>query len=136
MPVEEKKKPVEENKTPVKEKRPGWLPEKTMCDFCNKTVVEKGGVYCGRKRDDGTYVGCFKAICWKCMNKGLKDIVGGIKTTKKEFVELGPGAWWMHEACMSAEDKKAYFGEEEDDDIGKPKDMDSDEEGDGKFAWE
>merc|ERR1712232_945992 len=94
----------------------------------------KGGVYCGRKQPDGATVGCFKAICWKCMNKGGKDTVGGIRTTKAEFIELGSGAWWMHEACMSDGDKSAYFGEDED--IGKPKDMEDDsDDGGGKFAW-
>eukprot|EP00929_Paragymnodinium_shiwhaense_P112339 TRINITY_DN80596_c0_g1_i1.p1 TRINITY_DN80596_c0_g1~~TRINITY_DN80596_c0_g1_i1.p1 ORF type:complete len:595 (-),score=132.91 TRINITY_DN80596_c0_g1_i1:64-1848(-) len=120
----------------VEEKRIGWLPDKTSCVYCNKAVMAKGGVYCGRKRPDGTAVGCFKSICWKCMNKGGKDTIGSIKTKKAEFEDLGPSAWWMHDKCMKPEDKAAYFGEEEED-IGKPKDMDeeSDEEP-GKFAWE
>lgn len=118
---------------PVKEEtRIGWLPDKTACSMCKKAVVEKGGVYCGRKRPDGTYGGCFASICWKCMNKGGKEL-GGVRTTKAEFASLGPGAWWMHESCMNAEDKKAYFGEDEDDDAKKCDDSDDEP---GKFAWE
>merc|ERR1711972_111422 len=125
---------------PVKEEtRFGWLPEGTRCSKCEKVVVAKGGVYCGRKRTDGSIGGCFLGYCWKCMNK-WKDEVGSIRTTKSEFNELGPGAWWMHEKCMTSEDKRLYFGEDDDDgdeDVGKPKDMeDSDDEPGGKFAWE
>jgi len=135
MQVWEKLQGIEKPKAVVEETRFGWLPEKANCAMCNKAVVAKGGVYCGRKRFDGACGGCFQGICWKCMNKGSKDMLGSIKTTKSEFTSLGAGAWWMHERCMTAEDKSAYFGEE-DDDVGKPKDADDSEEEDGKFAWE
>jgi hypothetical protein len=122
----------------VKEEiRFGWLPEGKQCSKCEKIVVEKGGVLCGRKRKDGSIGGCSKGYCWKCMNK-WKDEVGKIRTTKSEFSELGDDAWWMHEKCMTKEYKRLYFGEDDDDeDIGKPKDMEeSDDEPSGKFAWE
>jgi len=118
------------------ETRIGWLPDKAKCSKCEKAVVLKGGVYCGRKRPDGEYGGCFESICWKCMNKAGKEI-GSIRTTKAEFSSLGPGAWWMHEVCMSAEDKRAYFGEDDDEDNPKKGDADeSDDDHPGKFAWE
>lgn len=122
----------------VEEKRIGWLPEGTKCTRCEKGVVEFGGVYCGRSRPNGTYGGCFGGYCWKCMNKGSKEEIGGIRTTKAEFGSLGAGAWWMHESCMSVEDKRVYYGEEEDEDVGKAHDLDSDDEDGpkGKFAWE
>lgn len=124
-----------ERKVPVKEEtRIGWLPEKATCSRCEKNVVNKGGVYCGRRRPAGGVRGCFAAICWKCMNKYGKEL-GSIRTTKAEFTDLGPDAWWMHEACMDEADRRAYFGEEED--IGKPKDLEDDsDDGGGKFAWE
>mmetsp|Transcript_25691 Transcript_25691/g.59883 ORF Transcript_25691/g.59883 Transcript_25691/m.59883 type:complete len:614 (-) Transcript_25691:79-1920(-) len=118
------------------ETRIGWLPDGTKCSMCEKSVVERGGVWCGRKRPSCETAGCFKAVCWKCMNKRGKDGVGGIRTTKAEFAEIGPAAWWMHEACMSGEDRKAYFGEEDDaDDVDKPKDEEEDD-GPATFAWE
>jgi len=118
------------------ETRIGWLPDGAKCSSCEKSVLEKGGVWCGRKRSSGPAGGCFAAVCWKCMNKRGKEGVGGIRTTKAEFAELGPSAWWMHEACMNAEDRKAYFGEEDEEDVGKPKDQDDDEDGPATFAWE
>jgi len=127
----------EEPQAPVEETRIGWLPEGVECSKCGKNVADKGGVYCGRKRPDKTVCGCFAAICWKCMNKASKDEVGSVRTSKTEFASLGADAWWMHERCMTAEDKKAYFGEDDDEEVGEPKDMDDDsDEGDGKFAWE
>lgn len=134
----EPEKPAEPEKLPEpveEESRYGWLPEGTLCTLCEKAVVEKGGVYCGRKRPNASIGGCLKGYCWKCMNK-RKDAIGSIRTNKSEFTDLGSDAWWMHEKCMSAEDKRLYFGEE-DEDVGKIKDMeDSDSEPDGKFAWE
>eukprot|EP00927_Polykrikos_kofoidii_P079371 TRINITY_DN76161_c0_g1_i1.p1 TRINITY_DN76161_c0_g1~~TRINITY_DN76161_c0_g1_i1.p1 ORF type:complete len:637 (-),score=133.86 TRINITY_DN76161_c0_g1_i1:67-1977(-) len=131
----EKLQGIERKKPAVVETRFGWLPEKSTCSYCNKAVVDKGGVYCGRQRPDSTFGGCFKSICWKCMNKGGKDFIGSLRTSKAEFEAFGPGPWWMHEACMGAEDKRSYFGEE--DDVGKPKDLEEDsEEETGKFAWE
>merc|ERR1712150_127361 len=100
---------------PKEETRIGWLPEGAQCSICDKVVVAQGGVYCGRQRSEGNYGGCFQEICWKCMNKGTKASIGSIKTSKTEFSSLGPDAWWMHEKCMSQEDKDAYFGEEDDD---------------------
>lgn len=121
---------------PVKEEtRIGWLPDKSKCSKCEKAVVEKGGVYCGRRRPSGECGGCFVGICWKCMNKSGKEL-GSVRTTKAEFASLGPDAWWMHEACMSAEDKRAYFGEEEEESANKRGADDSDDEHPGKFEWE
>jgi len=135
----EKPKPVEVQK---EETRIGWLPDGAVCSLCSKTVVEKGGVYCGRKRPSGQYGGCFQAICWKCMNKH-RDKIGKIKTTKSEFSSLGAGAWWMHEKCMSEEDKKDYFGDDEEEEekeeapkAKRPKKKFKDEAEDAKFAWE
>jgi hypothetical protein len=131
-------KPEELPAPPPKEEetRMGFLPAGTACSRCGKIVAEQGGVYCGRKMADGTVRGCHQAICWKCMNKGGKDF-GTIKCTKSEFLGIGVGAWWMHEGCMLAEDKRAYFGEE-DDVIEAPKDQEeeSEDDGPGKFAWE
>jgi len=72
---------------------------------------------------DKTFRGCFEQICWKCMNKGGKDF-GTIKCTKAEFAEMGEGAWWMHEKCMTPEDKRAYFGEEDGGGDGDEEDAD------------
>ncbi|CAE7906578.1 NFI1 [Symbiodinium necroappetens] len=114
--------PEEKQEKPKEKERIGWLPDGATCSLCSKSVVEKGGVYCGRKRSSGELAGCFEAICWKCMNKH-RDKIGKIKTTKSEFGSLGAGAWWMHEKCMTPEDKKDYFGEDEEDDVEdvKPK---------------
>lgn len=109
---------------PVEETRIGWLPEGAICSRCEKNVVENGGVYCGRKRPDGEFAGCFQEICWKCMNKASKEALGSIKTSKTEFASLGDEAWWMHEKCMTSKDKGDYFGEEEEK---------SEEE--GNFQW-
>lgn len=131
--------PEEKQEKPKEKERIGWLPDGATCSLCSKSVVEKGGVYCGRKRSSGELAGCFEAICWKCMNKH-RDKIGKIKTTKSEFGSLGAGAWWMHEKCMTPEDKKDYFGEDEEDDVEdvkpkRPKKKFKDEEN-GKFAWE
>jgi len=137
MLVWEKLQGIERPVEKKEETRIGWLPDGSRCSKCEKSVMARGGVYCGRRRPDGTYGGCFQEICWKCMNKASKDQIGSIKTNKAEFTSLGPSAWWMHESCMSAEDKRAYFGEDDDEDVGKPKDAeDSDDEQPGKFAWE
>jgi len=137
-PEPEKPKPAETPPEPKQAEAPrvGWLPEGARCSRCEKTVVERGGVYCSRRRANGEFVGCFVEICWKCMNKGSKDEIGGIRTSKTEFSSLGPDAWWMHERCMTPEDKRSYFGEEEDDDVGKPKDAEESDEEPGTFAWE
>lgn len=132
QPPQPKEEKVEEKK---EETRIGWLPDKAQCSKCDKLVVEKGGVYCGRRRIDGCG-GCFKAICWKCMNKCTKEEIGGIRTKKAEFASLGAGAWWMHEQCMTADDKRAYFGEDDELDNPKRRGDDSDDEQPGKFAWE
>lgn len=138
MLIWEKLQGIAKPEEPREETRFGWLPEGSQCSRCEKTVVDQGGVFCGRKRPDGACVGCFLGICWKCMNKGSKEEIGSIRTSKTEFASLGPDAWWMHEKCMTAEDKRAYFGdEEEEDDVGQPKDAeDSEDDHRGKFAWE
>ncbi|CAK9097925.1 unnamed protein product [Durusdinium trenchii] len=101
-PPEKPKPPPPEEKPEPEETRIGWLPDGASCSLCSKSVVEKGGVYCGRKRAPKDFGGCFEAICWKCMNK-QRDKIGKIKTTKNEFSTLGPDAWWMHEKCMKPE---------------------------------
>jgi len=137
MKIWEKLQGIAKPEAPKEETRIGWLPEGSRCSRCEKVVVDRGGVYCGRKLSNGECRGCFQAICWKCMNKANKAEFGSVKTSKTEFSSLGADAWWMHEKCMTAEDKNAYFGEDEDEDIGKPKDTeDSDDEQPGKFAWE
>ncbi|CAE7414897.1 NFI1 [Symbiodinium natans] len=55
--------PVEPEPKPEEEKRIGWLPDGATCSLCSKTVVEKGGVHCGRKRSSGDFAGCFEALC-------------------------------------------------------------------------
>lgn len=136
MHIWEKLQGIAKPEPKKEETRFGWLPEGARCSKCEKTVVDRGGVYCGRKRPGGECGGCFAEICWKCMNKGNKDEIGAIRTSKTEFSSIGPDAWWMHEKCMTTEDKRAYFGEE-DEDMGKAKSaQDSDDEHPGKFAWE
>jgi len=133
----EKLQGIERKKVEKVETRIGCLPEGTRCTRCEKAVVDRGGVYCGRRRPNNTCSGCFAALCWKCMNKSGRDDIGGIRTSKTEFLSLGPDAWWMHEKCMLEEDKRAYFGDAEEDDVGKPRDLDSDDDDHpGKFAWE
>lgn len=140
-PIEKPPPPPPEKKLEPEETRFGWLLDGASCSLCSKSVVEKGGVYCGRKRATaGDYGGCFQAICWKCMNK-QRDKIGKIKTTKSEFASLGPDAWWMHETCMTPEDKKDYFGEDEEEEPEeevkqkRPKKKFKEDNGD-KFAWE
>jgi len=98
----------------------GWLPGGQKCGLCDKGVVKNGGVFCGRRRPDGTLVGCFLGVCWKCMNKAPCATFGNIRTTKAEFTSLGDDAWWMHEACMTASDLKDYNGVEEDESQREP----------------
>lgn len=106
----------------------GWLPQGRKCDICFKAVVDRGGVFCGRHRGDGNVAGCGAALCWRCMNKGSREAIGKLRTTKSEFVSLGADAWWMHERCMSTEDRKHYDGE------GNPgNDAEVSEQ---EFAWE
>lgn len=135
----EKPKPPEIKPIEPEETRFGWLPDGVSCSMCSKSVVEKGGVYCGRKRALKDFGGCFQAICWKCMNK-QRDKIGKIKTTKSEFASLGPDAWWMHETCMTPEDKKEYFREDEEEEEEevkpkRPKKKLKEDDGE-KFAWE
>ena len=59
---------------------PSRLPEKAWARTvlsafaAPRTVVEKGGVYCGRKRSSGELAGCFEAFP-QC-NKAMKMIRG------------------------------------------------------------
>jgi len=114
----------------------GWLPEGHCCGLCQKQVIEHGAVVCGRRRKDGTLVGCRSAVCWRCMNQLPQEQLGKVRTTKAEFQSMEAGeAWWMHEACMSDEDKKDYYrgdGEADADD-GEEGEK---EEKEGPFEWE
>jgi len=103
----------------------GWLPEGSRCGTCSKSVLEFGGVFCGRRRPSGRVAGCGAGVCWRCMNKGPKESFGKVRTTKTEFSSLGADAWWMHEACMSKADKRDYYEKE-----------DEGEGGEDHFAWE
>lgn len=93
----------------------GWLSDGCRCGICAKSVVSRGGVFCGRRREDGSLVGCKVAVCWKCMVKTPRSLFGDIRTTKAEFTSLGAKAWWMHEKCMNLEDMRDYHdvGEDE-----------------------
>jgi hypothetical protein len=148
MKMWEKLQGIEKKKV---ETRFGWLPEKAKCSTCEKSVPNRGGVWCGRKRDNGSVSGCHEAVCWACVS-GLKTVATKEEiqptTTKKEFAELGDEAWWMHEKCMSKADKKDYFGESEEEEPPEPpkeeasslkfgkEAEDSDEDAPTKFAWE
>merc|ERR1719408_1173007 len=136
MQIWEKLQGIERPKVIARETRIGFLPKDTACSLCAKSVVDKGGVYCGRQAPGQEARGCFAAVCWKCMNKAGKDKIGGIKTSKSEFDSLGRGAWWMHEKCMAPEDKRLYYGEEEEAKPSSAPMNDDDEEDAGKFAWE
>jgi len=116
----------------------GFMLDGQSCSKCEKIVVDKGGVWCGRpmSEDNAEARGCGKRYCWKCMNQA-KEEVGSIRTTKKEFLDLGESAWWMHDKCMNKDDEKAYFGEEAEEE--KPKGLleEEDDFNDGSsFAWE
>lgn len=145
MHIWEKLQGIAKPEPKKEETRIGWLPDGAECGKCQKSVVEKGGIYCGRKRPNGDAGGCFAGICWKCMNKATKADIGGVRTTKAEFASLGPDAWWLHESCMTPQDKRAYFCEEEEEEDkvnmktmnnNKKKGDDSDDDAGGKFAWE
>lgn len=139
MQAWEKLQGIQRPKKIVAEKRIGWLPEGVKCSRCMKSVMDKGGVYCGRQPPGQEARGCFEAICWKCMNKAGKDDIGSIRTSKGEFSSLGPLAWWMHEKCMNESDKKLYYGESDDEAEQGAKDAaddDGEEDGPDKFAWE
>merc|ERR1719174_2163003 len=72
----------------------------------------------GRKRDDGTVVGCHKAYCWRCMKKGSAAEIGPIRMKKEDFLEAEGDPtmqWWMHRTCMSKVDVRDFYGEDGDD---------------------
>ncbi len=77
---------------------------------------------------------CGALLCWKCY-RNLRD---PIKTTKAEFEDM-PEPWWMHAACMNADDKRAYYGETEnsgpDEDNRNGRIKDDDDEDDITLAW-
>mmetsp|Transcript_3436 Transcript_3436/g.8963 ORF Transcript_3436/g.8963 Transcript_3436/m.8963 type:complete len:98 (+) Transcript_3436:2-295(+) len=88
-----------------------WLPAGSVCKACGKQVkIAKGGVLCRRVRITGTVGGCGVGVCWRCMKRAARDIVGSIRCTQEEFEALGAGAWWMHEKCMHPQDKEDYYG--------------------------
>jgi len=90
---------------------PAWMPVGNECKLCKKVVSrEKGGVVCRRLRLDGTVSGCNANICWRCMKRVLKEEIGSVRCTMDEFEALGVAAWWMHEKCMTIQDKEDYFG--------------------------
>lgn len=95
------------------ERKTGMLPPLTDCTRCGRKGlpgVENAGVFCGRITEDGRFVGCGSAICWRCMRRGPNDQLGAIRTTKEECESLGNDAWWMHDFCMRDSDKKDYYG--------------------------
>merc|ERR1712078_939311 len=49
MQAWEKLQGIQRPKKIVAEKRIGWLPEGVKCSRCMKSVMDKGGVYCGRQ---------------------------------------------------------------------------------------
>jgi len=118
--------------------RHGFMLDGQTCTKCEKSVVDQGGVWCGRpvSEDNREARGCGMRYCWKCMNQAREEI-GKIRTTKKEFLEL-ENPWWMHDKCMNKEDEKAYFGEDaEDEDNPKGLLEEEDDFNDGStFAWE
>jgi len=103
---------LEKGPPQAKEKTTGkWLPKNCLCAVCrNKVREEKGGVVCRRRREDGTDGGCRRGVCWKCMATPLAESekIGKLRTSQADFEKMGATAWWMHEACMSAEDTRDY----------------------------
>jgi len=136
----EKKKEAEERKAKLKEKlaalklattKVGWMPAGAACSVCSKEVEDKGGLFCGRKRENGELVGCHTAYCWKCFRKAKPAELGKVRTTKTEFEGLeadGADPWWMHEKCMTPEDRVDYYGED-----GEPEEQ---VDPHASFAWE
>lgn len=91
----------------------GMLPPLTDCTRCGRKGlpgIANAGVYCGRVIEDGTFVGCGAAICWRCMRRGPNEQLGAIRTSKEECEGMGASAWWMHDFCMREEDKNDYYG--------------------------
>lgn len=130
--------PPPPSQSAVPQLRHGFLPEGTSCSRCRRTVVACGGVFCGRVTATGAIAGCGAPTCWRCMNRLPREDMGTIRTTKAEFRSLGEGAWWMHEFCMTAQDKRDYFasggGQTGGPDCGVGDD--SGDEATGRFAWE
>jgi len=91
---------------------PAWMPAKSDCSLCVKTVKKQcGGVLCRRNRADGTTAGCGKGVCWRCMKRAPRDEFGTVRCTQGEFESLGHDAWWMHEKCMLPTDLSDYHGD-------------------------
>jgi hypothetical protein len=112
----------------------GWIDPEAPCSLCKKPAGFQGGVYCGRKRDDGTVVGCHKAYCWRCMKKGSAAEIGPIRMKKEDFLEAEGDPtmqWWMHRTCMSKDDVRDFYGEDEEDAPPAKK-----EDNFASFAWE
>eukprot|EP00929_Paragymnodinium_shiwhaense_P079236 TRINITY_DN41237_c0_g1_i2.p1 TRINITY_DN41237_c0_g1~~TRINITY_DN41237_c0_g1_i2.p1 ORF type:complete len:475 (+),score=126.20 TRINITY_DN41237_c0_g1_i2:770-2194(+) len=127
-----------QQKAPEPDSRVGWMKGGQKCSLCSKAVADRGGVMCGRLRKDGTLAGCRAAVCWRCMNRAPKDSFGKVKTTKSELASLGEEGWWMHEACMNAQDRSDYEGVEGEGDLrddGAPAPPKKKEK-EVKFAWE
>jgi len=117
--------------------RTGWMMAGANCSICSHKVPDRGGVFCGRIRQpSGQSVGCSKGVCWRCMVRVRSVAFGDVTTTKTEFASLGEGAWWMHKACMEAEDLEAYFEVEEEEAVEAGRERSSGEEDDGKGATE
>jgi len=91
---------------------PAWLPAGGACKLCAKTVKgEFGGVTCRRIRSNSTVGGCGASVCWRCMKRAARDDLGMVRCSREEFEALGLGAWWMHERCMTPQDREDYFSE-------------------------
>lgn len=92
---------------------PAWLPPGGKCKTCSKVFKQElCGVLCKRTRANGTSGGCGGGACWRCMKRASRDEFGGVRCTQEEFEALGIKAWWMHERCMTPQDRQDYYAEE------------------------
>ena len=56
--------------------RVGWLPAQTKCDRCQKLVIARGGVFCGRSLDGSLNPQSLTSICWGSPIGALWNRVG------------------------------------------------------------
>mmetsp|Transcript_25602 Transcript_25602/g.44657 ORF Transcript_25602/g.44657 Transcript_25602/m.44657 type:complete len:1493 (-) Transcript_25602:182-4660(-) len=79
------------------------------CSRCRLLIPPNGGgIFCGRMTD-GQFAGCGLPVCWRCLQRAPRADMGCIRTTQSECEKLGDGAWWMHEKCMTDEEKQDFY---------------------------
>lgn len=79
------------------------------CHLCQQKSSDSGfGVTCHRSTEEGELRGCLRGVCWDCMRRASVTSFGASRLSKAEWVDLKEGAWWMHEKCMSDQDKADF----------------------------